>query len=304
MLQCAHYNRSDVEMFEIRIEAPSNQLENLQNQLNLLGAAAISFIDTHDQPIYEPKPDEIILWDQTTLIALFEDNNLEKPLTTYFEKQMAEGTISNFTIQMVENKDWVRASLDQFTPMSFGKRLWIVPSWHQAPEQNAVNILLDPGLAFGTGSHPTTRLCLEWLDEHICGGETVIDYGCGSGILAIAAIKLGATKAVGVDYDPQALIATRDNATLNQITEDKLPLFLPDHFSAISADILVANILAKPIIEFAAFFSTLVKPNGKIVLSGILQEQVRDVISAYEPYFFLSPITEQDGWVRVDGIKR
>jgi ribosomal protein L11 methyltransferase len=291
-------------MFEIRIEASNDALGSLQDQLFLLGAAAISLVDTKDQPIYEPKPDEIILWDHTTLIALFEDDALEMPLTAYFSKQRDEGVITNFAILSVENKDWVRESLDQFTPMSFGKRLWIVPSWQQAPKPKAVNILLDPGLAFGTGSHPTTRLCLEWLDEHIHGGETVIDYGCGSGILAIAALKLGAAKVDGVDYDQQALTATRSNALLNHITDDKLPLFLPDAFPKKAADILIANILAQPIIEFASFFTTLVKPNGKIVLSGILQEQAHDVMQAYEPYFSLSPVTQHDGWVRIDGVKR
>ncbi|MCY1396542.1 Ribosomal protein L11 methyltransferase [compost metagenome] len=188
--------------------------------------------------------------------------------------------------------------------MRFGRRLWIVPSWHAAPEPEAVNLLLDPGLAFGTGTHPTTALCLEWLDGQELAGCKVLDFGCGSGILAIAALLLGAEQAVGTDIDPQALEASRDNASRNGIEPARFPVYLPEDLPREPADVLVANILAGPLVSLAAQLAELVKPGGRLALSGILAEQAEEVRAAYAGSFELDPTAERDGWIRISGRRR
>ena len=194
--------------------------------------------------------------------------------------------------------------MDNFKPMRFGQRLWIVPSWHEAPEPDAVNLLLDPGLAFGTGTHPTTALCLEWLDGQQLQDLQVIDFGCGSGILAIGALLLGAERVVGTDIDPQALEASRDNAQRNGLADARLPLYLPEDMPSEPADVLVANILAGPLVSLAPQLTALVKPGGRIALSGILAEQRDEILTAYDSAFLLDPVAEQDGWIRVSGVRR
>ena len=206
--------------------------------------------------------------------------------------------------EVIEDQDWERSWMDNFQPMRFGQRLWIVPSWHAAPEPNAVNLLLDPGLAYGTGTHPTTALCLEWLDGQDLTDSNVLDFGCGSGILAIAALLLGAKEAVGTDIDVQALEASRDNAGRNNIAEGKFPLYLPEDLPQVQADVLVANILAGPLVSLAPQLSSLVKPGGRLALSGILAEQGEDVAAAYAKDFELDPIANRDGWVRISGRRR
>jgi ribosomal protein L11 methyltransferase len=188
--------------------------------------------------------------------------------------------------------------------MRFGRRLWIVPSWHAAPEPEAVNLLLDPGLAFGTGTHPTTALCLEWLDGQDLNNCTVIDFGCGSGILAIAALLLGAPQAVGTDIDPQALEASRDNASRNGIDPARFPVHLPADLPQQPAEVVVANILAGPLVSLAPQITGLVKAGGRLALSGILAEQAEEVRAAYEGAFELDPTAIKDGWVRISGVKR
>lgn len=194
--------------------------------------------------------------------------------------------------------------MDNFQPMRFGQRLWIVPSWHEAPDAQAVNLLLDPGLAFGTGTHPTTALCLEWLDAQALDGVQVLDFGCGSGILAIAALLLGAREAIGTDIDVQALEASRDNAGRNGIADARLSLFLPEQLPALQADVLVANILAGPLVSLAPQLSGLIRPGGLLALSGILAEQGQEVADAYAEAFDLDPIVVRDGWVRISGRRR
>lgn len=194
--------------------------------------------------------------------------------------------------------------MDNFQPMRFGQRLWIVPSWHAAPEPDAVNLLLDPGLAFGTGTHPTTALCLEWLDAQQLQGRQVLDFGCGSGILAIAALLLGAEQAVGTDIDIQAIEASRDNAGRNGIDPARFPLYLPEQLPDGQADVVVANILAGPLVELAGQIGERVKPGGLLALSGILVEQAEEVRAAYADKFDLDPTAEKDGWVRITGIRR
>ena len=206
--------------------------------------------------------------------------------------------------EVIEDQDWERSWMDNFHPMRFGQRLWIVPSWHAAPEPGAVNLLLDPGLAFGTGTHPTTALCLEWLDGQDLKDCNVLDFGCGSGILAIAALLLGAKEAIGTDIDVQALEASRDNAGRNNIEPGLFPLYLPEDLPQVQADVVVANILAGPLVALAPQLSSLVKPGGRLALSGILAEQGEEVAAAYAKDFDLDPIANRDGWVRISGRRR
>jgi ribosomal protein L11 methyltransferase len=207
-------------------------------------------------------------------------------------------------LEKIEDQDWERSWMDNFHPMRFGERLWIVPSWHAAPEPDAVNLLLDPGLAFGTGTHPTTSLCLQWLDAQQLQGKTLIDFGCGSGILAIAGLLLGAEHAVGTDIDIQALEASRDNAQRNQVADDRFDLYLPEQMPDTPADVLVANILAGPLVSLAPRLASLVKPGGLLALSGILAEQTDEILQAYRDDFELDPVANQEGWIRVSGRRR
>ena len=206
-----------------------------------------------------------------------------------------------YKIEQIEDKDWEREWMDNFHPMQFGKRLWICPSWREVPDPKAVNVMLDPGLAFGTGTHPTTALCLEWLDGLGLQGKTVIDFGCGSGILAIAALKLGAKSAVGIDIDPQAILASRNNAEQNGVA-DRLQLCLSDERpSDLNADVVVANILAGPLKELYPVISQLVKPNGDLGLSGILATQAQSVCNVYAEGFVLALVAEREEWCRITG---
>jgi len=290
---------------QLTFQTNKDNSEKLSDVLNELGSSAVTIQDAEDQPIYEPPPGATPLWESLLVTGLFEqENNLDHILTAV---KTAMGKVPQYKVEILEDQDWIRAWMDDFQPMQFGRRLWICPSWHQEPDPDAVNILLDPGLAFGTGTHPTTALCLEWLDEHQQGGELVIDYGCGSGILAIAALKLGATHVHAVDLDEQAIQASLDNAEKNSVS-DKLSTYLPDAFhkrhNDLQCDLLLANILAGPLVELASQLASLVKMNGQIVLSGILAEQSNKIIQAYSPWFDLEPIKQKDDWIRVSGHKR
>ena len=288
-------------MYEFHIITTSSHVDELTDQLTLLGAAAVTWQDAGDQPIYEPKPAEIIHWEAVKIIALFETDELLPQIEDYLHRLQEQRYLSQFELQEVQQQDWVRLTRESFVPTKMGKRLWVCPSWCEPIDANAINVMLDPGLAFGTGSHATTSLCLEWLDEHIHGGETVIDYGCGSGILAIAALKLGAAHAIAVDYDQQALDATRMNADLNHLSDTQIVICLPEAIVTHPVDVIVANILAKPIIELAKHFSTLLKPNGKIALSGILESQCDEVMQVYQQFFVIDPVVIKDGWACISG---
>jgi len=208
---------------------------------------------------------------------------------------------SEYTIETVAEQDWVRLTQSQFDPIPISPRLWIVPTWHEAPDSRAINLKLDPGLAFGTGSHPTTRLCLRWLDDHLAGGETLLDYGCGSGILAIAAAKLGAAQVDGVDIDTQAVTASRDNATLNDVNAR---FGLPGELAPGQYDVVVANILTNPLKGMAPLLAGRVRPGGRLVLSGILAEQADEVMAIYREWFVFDPPAIDEGWVRLAGVKQ
>ncbi|MFB8829905.1 50S ribosomal protein L11 methyltransferase [Azotobacter sp. CWF10] len=288
---------------QIRLAITPDQAGALEDQLLELGAVSVTFMDAEDQPIFEPDLGTTPLWSHTHLLALFEADTDADALLAHL-RLLRGGELPEHQIERIEDQDWERSWMDNFQPMRFGRRLWIVPSWHQAPEPEAVNLLLDPGLAFGTGTHPTTALCLEWLDGQDLADCSVLDFGCGSGILAIAALLLGAKRAVGTDIDPQALEASRDNATRNGIDPARFPLYLPADLPQQPADVVVANILAGPLVQLAPTITSLVKPGGRLALSGILAEQAEEVRAAYQGAFALDPSAEKDGWVRISGVRR
>ena len=288
---------------QVRLAITPEQAETYEDALLEVGAVSVTFMDAEDQPIFEPDLGTTPLWSHTHLLALFEADTDETALLSHLQL-LCGGALPEHQVERIEDQDWERSWMDNFQPMRFGRRLWIVPSWHAAPEPQAVNLLLDPGLAFGTGTHPTTALCLEWLDGQQLEGCSVIDFGCGSGILAIAALLLGAPQAVGTDIDPQALEASRDNASRNGIDPARFPVYLPADMPQQQADVVVANILAGPLVALAAQITTLVRGGGRLALSGIVAEQAEEVRAAYAEAFDLDPTAVKDGWVRISGVKR
>ncbi|WP_313117824.1 50S ribosomal protein L11 methyltransferase [Ectopseudomonas guguanensis] len=288
---------------QVRLAITPEQAETYEDALLEVGAVSVTFMDAEDQPIFEPDLGTTPLWSHTHLLALFEADTDETALLAHLQL-LCGGDLPEHHVERIEDQDWERSWMDGFQPMRFGQRLWIVPSWHAAPEPDAVNLLLDPGLAFGTGTHPTTALCLEWLDGQKLDNCSVLDFGCGSGILAIAALLLGAPQAVGTDIDPQALEASRDNASRNGIDPARFPVYLPADLPQQPADVVVANILAGPLVSLAPQITALVKAGGRLALSGILAEQAEEVRTAYAGAFDLDPTAEKDGWVRISGVKR
>lgn len=288
---------------QVRLAITPEQAETYEDALLAMGAVSVTFMDAEDQPIFEPDLGTTPLWSHTHLLALFEAEADLSNLSAHLELITAR-PMPEHQVELIEDQDWERSWMDNFKPMRFGQRLWIVPSWHAAPEPDAVNLLLDPGLAFGTGTHPTTALCLEWLDGQALAGCSVLDFGCGSGILAIAALLLGAKQAVGTDIDPQALEASRDNAGRNGIAAEQFPLYLPVDLPRQPAEVVVANILAGPLVNLAPQITQLVKPGGLLALSGILAEQAEEVRAAYSDAFALDPTAEKEGWIRISGIRR
>lgn len=288
---------------QVRLAITPEQAETYEDALLGVGAVSVTFMDAEDQPIFEPDLGTTPLWSHTHLLALFEADVDPANLFAHLEL-LTGGPLPEHQIERIEDQDWERSWMDNFQPMRFGRRLWIVPSWHAAPEPDAVNLLLDPGLAFGTGTHPTTALCLEWLDGQDLTGRQLLDFGCGSGILAIAALLLGAERAVGTDIDPQALEASRDNAERNGIAPARFPLYLPEALPTEQADVVVANILAGPLVSLAPQITRLVRPGGLLALSGVLAEQADEVRAAYQDAFELDPTAEKDGWVRISGRRR
>ncbi|PAU63411.1 ribosomal protein L11 methyltransferase [Pseudomonas sp. PIC25] len=288
---------------QVRLAITPEQAETYEDSLLGVGAVSVTFMDAEDQPIFEPDLGTTPLWSHTHLLALFEADVDPANLVAHLEL-LTGGPLPEHQIERIEDQDWERSWMDNFQPMRFGRRLWIVPSWHAAPEPDAVNLLLDPGLAFGTGTHPTTALCLEWLDGQDLTGRQLLDFGCGSGILAIAALLLGAERAVGTDIDPQALEASRDNAERNGIAPARFPLYLPEALPTEQADVVVANILAGPLVSLAPQITRLVRPGGLLALSGVLAEQADEVRAAYQDAFELDPTAEKDGWVRISGRRR
>lgn len=280
--------------------------ERLSDALMEHGALSTAIEDAHagteqEQAIFgEPGMPTDKIWQQSLIIALFSEN---ADVAAIMAKAAAACNIPapRYLIEDLPEQDWVRLTQAQFDPIKISDRLWITPSWHEVPDTNAVNLQLDPGLAFGTGSHPTTHLCLQWLDNNLNGGESILDYGCGSGILAIAALKLGADSAIGVDIDEQAIRASNDNAAQNAV---QAAFYLPDDLPEGQFDVVVANILANPLRMLGDMLASRTKPGGRIVLSGILDEQVEEMSDIYNQWFDLAPAHLDNGWACLSGVKR
>ncbi|KJR36915.1 ribosomal protein L11 methyltransferase [Vibrio navarrensis] len=289
---------------QIKLNATNENAEQIGDMLmEETGALSVTFLDAHDTPVFEPLPGETRLWGDTDVLALYDAEADTQLIMSQIRasKMLVDGFA--YKVEQLEDKDWEREWMDNFHPMKFGERLWICPSWRDIPDPSAVNVMLDPGLAFGTGTHPTTALCLQWLESLDLSGKTVIDFGCGSGILAIAAIKLGAEKVIGIDIDPQALLASKDNAQRNGVAE-QLEVYLPqDQPEGLLADVVVANILAAPLRELSSIITGLVKPNGLLAMSGVLDTQAEDVANHYRDAFHIDPIVEQSEWCRISGRK-
>lgn len=289
-------------------DTDAQHAEALSEALLERGALSVDLLDADadtpdEQAIFgepgEPPPG---VWQHNRISALFDNDQAVSAILQDAAASIGLSEVPVHRIETLEDNDWVRLTQSQFDPIPISPRLWIVPTWHTPSDPAAINIVLDPGLAFGTGSHPTTRLCLRWLDNHMSQGVSVLDYGCGSGILAIAALKLGAARAVGVDVDRQAVVASRDNALANQVSA--VDFFLPDAAPKEHYDLVVANILTNPLRMLAPLLAGATKQGGQIVLSGILQEQADDVMAIYAQWFDLNPPVFEDGWSCLSGRKR
>jgi ribosomal protein L11 methyltransferase len=288
----------------VALETDAAHAEALSDALIAAGAISASVEDAFagtelETPQFgEPGSPTTPLWEESRVVALFEP--ADDLLGRVAAATVAAGIddLPEISLEEVAEQDWVRLTQSQFDPIRVNDRLWIVPSWHVAPDPAAINLVLDPGLAFGTGSHPTTFLCLEWLTQQVRGGETLLDYGCGSGILAIAAARLGAGKVVGIDIDDNALIAARDNAEANGVSLElrHSRQKLDEQF-----DVVVANILTNPLCVLAPLLSGRVAAGGRLILSGVLEIQSDEVIAAYAPYLALRVGATREGWVRLEG---
>jgi len=293
---------------QIKLDVLPDNAEQYEDLLLAAGCAAVTFQDKEDQPIFEPDLGTTPLWSNTELTGLFSaDHNLEA--TTDFLHESHRQLFPNkpfptMKTEILEDKDWEREWMDNYHPMQFGSRLWVCPSWKPVPDPDAVNLMLDPGLAFGTGTHPTTALCLEFLDSLTLEGKQVVDYGCGSGILGIATLLLGAAHVTAVDIDPQALDASKDNLTRNQLAAEAMTVCFPERCPDIEADLVVANILAGPLVELAPTLTALAKTGGQLILSGLLSQQEEEIRAAYGNAFELDQVAEKDGWIRITGIKK
>ena len=291
----------------LSIHADASYAEALSEALLEHGALSVDMLDADadtpdEQAIFgELGEPTSTVWQHNLVNALFENEASVADILQICCSSLGIAPVPTHKIETLEESDWVRLTQAQFDPIRISPRLWIVPTWHTPTDLTAINIALDPGLAFGTGSHPTTRLCLRWLDSHLRAGESVLDYGCGSGILAIASMKLGAANAVGVDVDAQAVQASLDNATANQVCAN---FYLPEKTNLIQYDIVVANILTNPLRALAPLLASATKHGGRIVLSGILGEQADDVMRIYAQWFEMAPAIVEDGWACLSGVKK
>jgi len=286
---------------ELSFELGSLEPEGAEAACFACGATSVTFIDSRDDPILEPLPGEFRLWPATRLQALFNGDDADA-LTQELSEALG---VPPRVIQarVVADRAWEREWLKDFHAMRFGTRLWICPHHEQVEDPKAVVVKMDPGLAFGTGTHPTTALCLEWLDRGPVAGARVIDYGCGSGVLAVAAARLGAVEAHCFDIDPQALIATRDNAEANAVT-GRVRLHNSAESLPRGVDVLLSNILSGPLCELAPRFADLVRPDGDLVLAGLLEQEVSDVTRAYDAWFDIRRFGQREGWVGLCGRRR
>jgi ribosomal protein L11 methyltransferase len=287
---------------QLSIDSDENNAPLLELVFENLGALSVTLGDAGNQPLMELPPESQQLWQQTRVTALFEGEQDLKALRKTLEDTLEPSLLQSLHWERLEDRLWERVWLEHFKPMRFGQRLWVCPDGQQVDQKAGVVIQLDPGLAFGTGTHPTTALCLTWLDGLDLRQKTLVDYGCGSGILAIAALKLGAKEVLAVDHDPQALEASRDNALKNGVS-DRLQTCLPQEAPATQADLLVANILAAPLMTLAPTLAGMLKPGGDFALSGILAEQTEEVSACYRPFADLQTIAQREDWILIPGRK-
>ncbi|MFW1956699.1 50S ribosomal protein L11 methyltransferase [Acinetobacter guillouiae] len=294
---------------QIHITVEQAQVEFTETLLSSLGAVSVTLDDAENQDLLEPLPGETPLWNKVIVTGIYAQEEGEDidvtALETFIRTQLP---IEPMRSEFLEDQVWERSWMDYYEPIQIGEKYWIVPEWIEPPEADAVNIKLDPGLAFGTGNHASTFLCLQWLGKTDVKDKVVIDYGCGSGILGVAALLLGAKKVYATDIDPQAVLATKQNAELNGVLEN-LYVGLPEEFNAEfknqQADILVANILAGPLMSLAKEFSTLIKSEGEFALAGVIEEQVTDVSSIYSEFFDIVEVEKrEETWCRISGSRK
>ncbi|KUJ82757.1 50S ribosomal protein L11 methyltransferase [Microbulbifer flavimaris] len=287
---------------QLRVDTDREQAERIEDALLFAGAVSVTLQDNADQPILEPGLGEVPLWDQTRVTGLF-DAEVDTGVTEAKAASFLCEPLPNARWEQLEDKDWEREWMSHYQPIQCGERLWICPSWCEPPQPGAVNLMLDPGLAFGTGTHPTTFLCLQWLAREPVDNKSAIDFGCGSGILGIAALLLGASEARGTDIDPQALLASRDNAARNNVPADRFPVYLPEQMPTEPADIMLANILAGPLVELAPQLLALTRVGGRLCLSGVLASQADQVRAAYGDQVEFDEDAHKDEWVRISGTR-
>ena len=290
--------------WQLSVQCSADELEVTEDCLLKLGAVSITMCDARDEPIYEPLPGDTPVWQHSIVTGMFEQGQSLEELYDQLLNLLPDHQVATARRSILEDQNWERVHLQHFEPIRFADNLWVVPSWLQPPDPTAINIQLDPGLAFGTGSHPTTALCLAWMANKNLNNQSVIDYGCGSGILSIAACKLGAKQVFAIDIDPQAVDASLENARRNDINLNIMHIGLPSKLDIEKVDLLIANILSGPLIELMPKFADMIKPGGKILLSGILKTQLDDIKYAYRSYFDLDPESIREDWVRVTGTRK
>lgn len=291
---------------QIHITVDQAQVDFTETLLLSLGAVSVTLDDAEDQALLEPLPGETPLWNKVIVTGIYQQDDNEQidvdSLVKFVQEQLPEAPVR---FDELEDQAWERAWMDYYEPIQIADKFWIVPEWLEAPDAEATNIKLDPGLAFGTGNHASTFLCLQWLGSVDLKDKVVVDYGCGSGILGVAALLLGAKKVYATDIDPQAVLATQQNAELNGVL-DRLYVGLPEEFNAEfksqQADVLVANILAAPLMALAPEFAKLLKADGQFALAGVIEEQVADVSEVYQEFFDILNIEKrEENWCRISG---
>ncbi len=287
---------------QLRINTSRDKAPLVESAISEQGAMSVTFEDSADEPIFEPALGEAPLWSETRVTGLFEADIDTHQILSAVATKIDEPTEACHW-HILEDKDWQREWMQYFKPIQCAEHFWVCPSWCEKPNPSAVNLMLDPGLAFGTGTHPTTFLCLRWLAHQNIKGKTLIDFGCGSGILGIAGLLLGASQAIGTDIDPQALVATRENLKRNTLEENTFPVYFPEKCPSEPQDFVLANILAGPLVELAPTLCQLAKPQGKVCLSGILASQQHAIVDAYSGLINIDSIEEQDGWLCITGTK-
>ena len=283
----------------LQIRVPSAHPEFAEELLLACGASSVSLVDAADDPVLEPAPGATPLWTNTVTIGLFESGADAEHVYAMLREHLPDGADIELTSELGEDQDWVRVWLKDCQPVKFGERLWVCPHEKRIDEAGCATLLLDPGLAFGTGTHPSTALCLDWIARNDVQNLEVLDFGCGSGILGIAALLLGASRCTAVDIDAQAILATRDNARQNGVADRMHALEHDAPFTPFPADLVLANILARPLIELSSLLTASLKPGGRIVLAGLLDRQAEEVRAAYAANFDFEPDVSREGWTRI-----